>query len=393
MERYSNARYDLIPSGNDKLKEVSVTYTVKGRLHHYFIFLQKKNNLSDKDYIKEAKKQFNEDYKSGRVNKLARPDRSKPLLITLTAIFGAAAIALGGFLGYMYLTGGFNGGGSGGGGGDDPTGDWVEVTEGDVLDPNGILENITTYQTIERFVAIFDSHPTGNIVYTHDELKMLNSNTPDVEFYRFNLNDVPFYEAKGISQDTDGYFYYIYDNGENALEKGLHVWFSEKDYVTAELQPSDVSYCLKIPDTGSRENAVGAIKSLMIYGDGDKITPLKDYMFGTDPDGGINFLTDGEAMTTYTMEKQFAEQHPDEATFNCKFSKLPNDNLSLKYDHSFDSSGYNLSDTRSFEMQSGIVINYSSTVIGGTISNGGTTTTKTDFNEVTVPDYSDWPTE
>lgn len=88
--KISNVRFEQINSFVKGYKEVRVLFLLDGKEETYFIFTKSNNP------IKEAKKIFNRDLKSGLVVKAIKrtPRTLHPILITGCAILGAAVIAL-----------------------------------------------------------------------------------------------------------------------------------------------------------------------------------------------------------------------------------------------------------------------------------------------------------
>lgn len=99
----TNARFELVSSSIKGYKEVQVIFNYQGKDRKYFIFIKEAKNVN---YIKEAKKQFNEDVKSGKVIKVLKhsSNSTRPWLIAATSILGVAAITLGGLFIWKALT-------------------------------------------------------------------------------------------------------------------------------------------------------------------------------------------------------------------------------------------------------------------------------------------------
>lgn len=97
----SNVRYELISSSHPGYKEVQVLFTHQGKEEKHFIFVKDEGK---KNYVKEAKKIFKQDLKSGKVvQALKVTPGTKPWLIVSISVVAVAAIATASYFTYKYL--------------------------------------------------------------------------------------------------------------------------------------------------------------------------------------------------------------------------------------------------------------------------------------------------
>lgn len=101
-QNVKNTRFQITNSRVEGFKEVQVTFEYKGEEYKYYVFVEEGQNV---DYIKEAKKRFESELRSGKVGralKLTFPTQHVAVTATI-GVLSAAAIACGGLFIYRSL--------------------------------------------------------------------------------------------------------------------------------------------------------------------------------------------------------------------------------------------------------------------------------------------------
>ena len=395
MKTLTDVKYQIIPSRHKQFVEVAVTFKLDNVYHPYFIFILKQNKWTDQQYIAEAKKRFAIDYESGKVLLASKGNKKNGWLIATTAFFGIATLALAGLFTWKYLTENTT---PGGGGGDDPTGDWVEVTESDV--GPGITTGTGIYATIKAFQdkttsidETLSKHSTGNLIYTTNGVDLANET--EALTYRFNLKDTPYFEASGYDEESQADLFYYFIYRDDITTPSLCLYSSQKDCAKSR---EDVSFVQTIENTSTKEAAKEKIYEFIKNGfeipQTIKIEIMSEYLYANGLSGGFHFLSDDEeGGLKFNTLKAFADLTG--CPFTYTFSKLRDDNLSLKYETEFGSAELGGTDKRNFEMREGVCMSFHLISTGGEMNDKDLATidSTTDFEDVAIPDYSDWPTE